>query len=132
MRLRTFRAATMTEALDHVRKEMGVDAVIVSSQQDSMGFQITAALETPAPDVTPAYKSKNQEAYSSIQLIELLCRWFEYHMIPDEIAESLLSQLKILTEDQGHGLYNIDSIISKLLPHQPIDYTVPDMIADDH
>ena len=129
MRLRTFRAATMTEALDQIRKELGIDAVIVSSQQDNTGFQITAALETPAPDLTPPYEPKKQQLQSPLELIDLLCRCFDYHIVPNEVGESLLARLKVITEGQSQGSYDAEGVIAELLPHKPIDYHVPEMIA---
>ena len=63
MRLRTFIAANMAEAIDEVRREMGSDAIIVSNfVNDSGQTEVTAAVETslaarnaPAPhDSEPA------------------------------------------------------------------------------
>lgn len=47
MRLKTFTAPTMAEAMDMVRREMGEDAIIVSTQpgSDGHGARVTAALE---------------------------------------------------------------------------------------
>tara|TARA_R110000824_G_scaffold390760_6_gene587654 strand:- start:6376 stop:7500 length:1125 start_codon:yes stop_codon:yes gene_type:complete len=63
LRLRTFIAANMAEAIDEVRREMGSDAIIVSNfVNDSGQTEVTAAVETslaarnaPAPhDSEPA------------------------------------------------------------------------------
>ncbi len=57
MRLKTFNAKTMMEAMDLVRTEMGADAIIIQSDESKSGVRITAALEagaTPdAPTVAP-------------------------------------------------------------------------------
>lgn len=46
MRLRTFIAANMIEAIDHVRRELGSDAIIVSNHVNSAGqTEVTAAVE---------------------------------------------------------------------------------------
>lgn len=46
MRLKTFSGRTMAEAMDLVRKTLGADAIIVSTQQSrESGVQITAAIE---------------------------------------------------------------------------------------
>ena len=56
MRLRTFHAETMAEAMSQLRKELGPDAVIVSNQSGRRGVRITAAVEqTPA---TPVIKDE--------------------------------------------------------------------------
>ena len=57
MRLKTFNAATMTEAMDLVRAELGADAIIIQSSKEKSGVRITAALEAgatpPPPDGAP-------------------------------------------------------------------------------
>jgi len=45
MRLRLFRAATTPDALARVRKELGPDALILSTRRVTDGVEITAALE---------------------------------------------------------------------------------------
>ncbi len=49
MRLRTFHAPTMAEAMSQLRKELGPDAVIVSNQSGRRGVRITAAVEQAPP-----------------------------------------------------------------------------------
>ncbi len=50
MRLRTYSAPTVSEAMALVRREMGDDAIIVSTQStiDGLGARVTAAIEEPA------------------------------------------------------------------------------------
>jgi len=71
MRLKTFNAKTMTEAMDQVRAELGADAIIIQSDEGKSGVRITAALEAgatpptpevaPAPDQTPlAYEASHE------------------------------------------------------------------------
>lgn len=52
MRLKTFQAATMSEAMDLVRQSLGDDAIIVSSftHRNGGGVEITAALEQHVED----------------------------------------------------------------------------------
>ncbi len=51
MRLKTFSADTMPEALEQVRAEMGPDAIIISSYRGKRGgFFVRAALDEPALD----------------------------------------------------------------------------------
>jgi flagellar biosynthesis protein FlhF len=52
MRLKTFHASSMMEAMHQVREELGADAIIIQSEEGKNGVRITAALEagaTPAP-----------------------------------------------------------------------------------
>lgn len=57
MRLKTFNANTMAEAMDMVRTELGADAIIIQSDEGKSGVRITAALEAgstpPMPETTP-------------------------------------------------------------------------------
>ncbi|MEN6542885.1 hypothetical protein [Parvibaculum sp.] len=66
MRLRTFIAADMAEAIDQVRRELGSDAIIVSSYVNDAGrMEVTAAVETrmpAAPCDEPAATPPNIEA----------------------------------------------------------------------
>lgn len=57
MRVRTFTAATMPDAMAQVRAEMGEDAVILSSQRGKHGIEVRAAAERKAQleDLDGAY-----------------------------------------------------------------------------
>jgi flagellar biosynthesis protein FlhF len=54
MRLHTFRARTLPEAMRLLRDELGADAVIVASrelaEEGGGGAEVTAAAEPPGPD----------------------------------------------------------------------------------
>jgi flagellar biosynthesis protein FlhF len=57
VRLKLFRAASMAEAMRHVRTELGADAMILSSRRVADGVEITAGLEAgdaPPPLARPA------------------------------------------------------------------------------
>ncbi|MFO1072307.1 MAG: GTPase [Geminicoccaceae bacterium] len=51
MRLRTFEAPTMAEALQRMRRELGGEAVLVASQPHAGGVRVTAALGTAGEDL---------------------------------------------------------------------------------
>lgn len=53
MRLKTFRAARMPEAMALLREELGADAVILSTRRTAQGIEITAALEPEEPWLIP-------------------------------------------------------------------------------
>jgi flagellar biosynthesis protein FlhF len=52
MRLKTFRAPTMADAMAQVRADLGAEALILNTRRTGSGVEITAALE-PAPDPDP-------------------------------------------------------------------------------
>jgi len=68
MRLRTFHAPTMGEAMSQLRKELGPDAVIVSNQSGRGGVRITAAVEQgpPAPVAEPEQPVKRKPRAKSV------------------------------------------------------------------
>lgn len=53
MRLKTFRAPRMAEAMARIRAELGEEAIILSSTRVAGGVEITAGLEPPEPEPPP-------------------------------------------------------------------------------
>ncbi|MDD3444294.1 MAG: hypothetical protein PHS60_02715 [Zavarzinia sp.] len=54
MRLRTFHAANMAEAMAEIRKALGPDAIIVSTRRAARGMvEVVAAIENPPPAAPP-------------------------------------------------------------------------------
>lgn len=53
MRLKLYRAATVTKAMAQVRAELGPDALILGSRRVSGGVELTAALETTEDELLP-------------------------------------------------------------------------------
>jgi flagellar biosynthesis protein FlhF len=75
MRLKTFHAKSMNDAMDQVREELGPDAIIISIDEGKSSVRITAALEAgatppppetaPAPEQTPlAYEASHTSGKS--------------------------------------------------------------------
>jgi flagellar biosynthesis protein FlhF len=53
MRLKLFRAPTVTEAMALVRAELGTDALILSTRRTAEGVELTAAMEPPVQPEPP-------------------------------------------------------------------------------
>lgn len=53
MRLKTFRADRMTDAMAQLREELGAEAVILSTRRTAQGIEVTAALEAEEPLLIP-------------------------------------------------------------------------------
>lgn len=68
MRLKIFTAATLAEAMTRIRREMGEDVIIVSTQMDARSARVTVAMEEP--DSQPLWDD-------------------EAHEVPQEIAASV-------------------------------------------
>lgn len=91
MRLKSYNASTMAEAMRLVREELGEDAIIVSTQRasDGQGVRITAALEDPSDaddDIRRALSGRNTSAFG-----ERVQEALEYHGTPARLVEKLVA-----------------------------------------
>jgi len=85
MRLRTFTAPSIGEAMRQVRAVLGEDAVILSTEQNGKSVTLTAAIE-PIPGVTaPATASMTTEAGEGLESA------LRYHGVPKTLADWLLA-----------------------------------------
>lgn len=97
MRLRTFTAPTIADAMQLVRNELGPDAVILSTRRlGKKGVEVTAGLESSdgAGDVlTPG-------AAGTIEAVDAVGTALEFHGLPPVIADRLLAAAAdLLAED---------------------------------
>ena len=89
MRLKSFTAPTMAEAMEMVRVELGDDAIIVSTQRaaGTKGVRITAALEPEDADLVVA-ELLNEDTSSAAEAVrEALNR----HGVPQRLADRLVN-----------------------------------------
>jgi flagellar biosynthesis protein FlhF len=87
MRLKTFIAPTMTEAMRDVRDALGDDAIIVSTQEEPSGrVRVVAALDGDEPAAAPPAEGPDV----------VLNRMLEYHGAPLEIAGRLVRRAAAL------------------------------------
>lgn len=103
MRLRTFHAPTMADAMSQIRQELGPDAVIVSNQSGRRGVRITAAVEQPLahePDEPRPAKRKPRAKERANGGVEKT-GWqpetatvVRYHRIPEALQFRLEKSLK--------------------------------------
>jgi flagellar biosynthesis protein FlhF len=83
MRLRTFSAASMSEAIRLVRDELGPDAVILNTETQGKQVKITAALDRAAilePAPTPA-----------VDPMDAIAAALDFHRVPELLTERLLT-----------------------------------------
>ena len=89
MRLKSYNAATMAEAMRMVREELGDDAIIVSTQRasDGQGVRITAALEDPSDDddIDRALTGRNTTPFG-----EKVREALAYHGTPPRLIEKMV------------------------------------------
>lgn len=89
MRLKSYTAATMAEAMNMVREELGENAIIVSTQRssDGQGLRITAALEEPGSDHDIAKPLAGED---SAPFAEKVRESLAYHGVPPHLIEKMV------------------------------------------
>jgi len=100
MRLKTYTAPSMAEAMEMVRAELGEDAIIVSTQRGvgGQGVRITAAVEdSPQEDdaIQAALGGPDGLPRSLARVREAL----EYHGVPDRLIERLMTIARGLADE---------------------------------
>ena len=104
MKLRSFQAPTMQEAMAQVRAAMGDDAIIIATHRSARGrgVQITAAIEDERlPDTAAPVTA----ALSRGELAERIARALSWHGVPAKLAERLtVSSLDVPTADAETAL----------------------------
>ncbi|MDO8605434.1 MAG: GTP-binding protein [Phaeospirillum sp.] len=90
MRLKSFTAPTMTEAMELVRQELGDDAIIVSTQRaaGSKGVRITAALEPADADLAVAELLGESVDSSAAEAVRAA---LAEHGVPQKVADRLVN-----------------------------------------
>ena len=90
MRLKTFNAPTISEAMRLVRDELGDDAIIVSSHRSrrGRGVQLTAAIEPREPDRSNGAATPPTAAPAVHETSELR-QVLSYHGVPTRLADRL-------------------------------------------
>jgi flagellar biosynthesis protein FlhF len=126
MRLKTFSAATMPEAMAEVRRVLGKDAVIVSTFEGrrGTGVQVTAALEEalPQPEEVREQAPHPSEGSSENPLVEAL----QFHGLPARLASRLINLAESMDlEDPEAKLAGaldagFDFAPLNLMPRQPV------------
>ena len=109
MRLRSFTAGTMSEAMALVRQELGPDAIIVSSDEAEDGsMRLTAALEAPEP---PPHGGEPD-------IIDPLAEALAAHGLAPTLIEKIICAA--LPFDTDEPLVALAGAFTKLYGFQPI------------
>lgn len=98
MRLKSFFAASLPEAMQQVRQTLGPDAVILSTESKGDGgkVRVTAALEdTPLEELNIAPAG---DAFAAIDDVNGAC---DFHRVPAAITEKLLGVAVALEADNA-------------------------------
>ncbi len=123
MRLKSFNAKTMTEAMKMIRDSLGEDAIIVATREEAGGrsVNVTAAVDSRngyGRDLNkgaPAFEiGKNQAATSdskwlqydeeedSHSVIEVVTEAMIQHGVPEDITDEILSSVTVMGLEEPH------------------------------
>jgi len=133
MRLKTFYAKNMTEAMRQVRDALGEDAIIIATRDENGGksVRVTAAIEQvdTLPDPYPEDYESNRPSFSNDkntrkdylqydeeddfegQLTEELTDIMLRHVVPNEVMDNILATAAMT------GLGNSESALTAALDH---------------
>jgi flagellar biosynthesis protein FlhF len=91
MRLRTYTARDMADAMEQIRCDMGPDAVIVSSSRTRMGnMEVRAAVEGPTPLPPVVDEEQAHPPRPPAGDLQAVCvRALFHHGVPDPLAVAL-------------------------------------------
>lgn len=132
MRLKSFSAPTMKEAMRQVRAEMGEDAVIVSTVQSRAGggsVRITAAVERPDHESPPPRAPASQSARLE-RITEAVRCALEDHGTPEPIAARLVAAARVLKgEEPRLALAAALDDCFRFAPIPELDFVKPFMLV---
>jgi flagellar biosynthesis protein FlhF len=97
MRLRTFNAPSMKEAMAQVKAELGADAVILNTEQVGQAFKITAALDRDAILAQPPAAAQDP--------LDAIAQALDFHRVAPALADRLTQQAaQVLLESPHQAL----------------------------
>ena len=113
MRLKSFRAATVAEAMQQVREHFGENAIIVSTQRNAgqLGVRVTAAIEElEIQDVDPSLHLTRDP----LDPIDVIAQALDYHNLPSILVDRLLGIASnlLLDDPQAALAVALDAVIS--------------------
>jgi flagellar biosynthesis protein FlhF len=105
MRIKTYKASSMAEAMDQVRAELGEDAIILSSEpgQRGRGVRVIAALDAPDPDEADFERWDENDPHPTADS-DPLGAALSYHGVPAILAERL--------ERRAAAVAGLDSVLA--------------------
>jgi flagellar biosynthesis protein FlhF len=95
MRLKSFHAKNMSEAMRQVRDTLGDDAIIVTSREEPSGWvKITAAVEQQNPPPS------QEDDFDADTLIETITEVMLKHRVPANVSDRIISIAMTLPEKE--------------------------------
>lgn len=126
MRLKTFNARTMSEAMKMVRDHLGEDAIIVSTQrgEGGKGVRLTAALDGADPEFDGAPEAtSSRPAAKKRDTVEYLSDALSRHGVPPNLAERMLRSATTLGIDDP--ILALAGALDDVFSFQPLNDAKP-------
>jgi flagellar biosynthesis protein FlhF len=116
MRLRTYNAPSIKEAMALVKAELGPDAVILNTEQIGRAFKITAALDREAILAQP-------RAALALDPLDAIAQALDFHRVPSALAERLTHQAASVLMENPHQA--LAAALRLRFPAQPLTERKP-------
>ena len=126
MRLKTFNARTMSEAMKMVRDHLGEDAIIVSTQrgEGGKGVRLTAALDGADPEFDGAPETTSgKPPVKKRDTVEYLSDALSRHGVPPNLAERMLRSATTLGIDDP--ILALAGALDDVFSFQPLNDAKP-------
>ncbi|HYD18984.1 MAG TPA: ATP-binding protein [Patescibacteria group bacterium] len=102
MRLKSFEAKTMTDAMRQIKEALGDEAIIVSTKEAGGWIRVTAAVEQedlPAPAKQKSL-SRATPAYDEEEMIAMITDALLKHRVPGVVSEKITAAAMSLPADE--------------------------------
>lgn len=134
MRLKTFAAQSLTQAMADVRREMGPEAVIIAtSDGPDGGVEVRAAMEmAPRPEPLPPVREVSEHLTAEAEIergnredeqLDRVIHALGYHRCPGVAAQALMRSAQDLAD--GHAIARLAHAIESRYAFQPLP-AIPD------
>lgn len=95
MRLKSFHAKSMSEAMKQVRDTLGDDAIIVTSREEASGWvKVTAAVEQqnpPSENILETLEKEEEKGFDTETIIEMITDTMLKHRVPASVSDKVIS-----------------------------------------
>ncbi len=99
MRLKSFEAKTMTDAMRQIKEALGDDAIIVSTKEAGGWIRVTAAVEQDELPVSQKPKpntARDPQPYDEEEMIEMITDALLKHRVPGNVSEKIVAAAMVL------------------------------------
>lgn len=131
MRLKTFQAKTMTEAMRQIKDALGDDAIIVSSREGPGGMiRVTAAVEQQNPDFADQLAMAGRDdLFSEEEVLEIVTDTLLKHRVPGTVIEKVVSNAILVASNDPKETLTKALEKSFLFGEDPEDADLPLMLV---